>query len=212
MFLLFDMDGVLLDSMPLWLELAARYLRAQARVPEAGIFQRIAKMTMRQCAEYLREHYHLPQTPEQIVNGLDGMAASFYQTEAPLKPGVAETLAELRRRGHICAVATATDRPLAEAAFRRTGIAAHFDRIFTCSEFGLPKTSPEFYQRILAELHIPPKRLIVIEDVLHAIETAKHAGIDTIALYDEASRANWPRIQATATHACQTFPDLLNLL
>ncbi len=212
MHLLFDMDGVLLDSMPLWRHLGERYLLSLGIAPKPGLWRTLFPMTMQEGARHLRTHYPLAQDETQIIAGLDALAASFYCDTAPLKPGVAETLAELRRRGHSCAVATATDRPLAEAAFQRTGISGHFTRIFTCSELGLPKTTPQFYQRILQELGVPPTHLVVIEDALHAIETARRAGLAVFALYDEASRDDWPRIQTAATRACQDFNQILDLV
>ena len=140
------------------------------------------------------------------------MAAEFYTVKAPLKPGVAETLPELRRRGYHCVLATATDRTLATAALRRTGMETGFQQIFTCTELNLSKKDPAFYLAILQELKASTGECVVIEDALHAIQTATSLGIETIALYDESNRLDWAQIQSIATHAVLRFDQLLEVL
>ena len=59
---IFDLDGVLLDSMAIWNDLGARYLRGQGLVPEPGLNTILFSMSMEQGAAYLKAHYPLPQS------------------------------------------------------------------------------------------------------------------------------------------------------
>ena len=211
-FLIFDMDGVLLDSMPLWEHVGIDYLVSRGIPPTPGLREELLAMTMPQAAELFRERFGMTDSPAKIIAGIDALAESFYTEKAPLKPGVPETLEELHRRNYRCVLATATDRQLAHAALVRTGIAMYFERYFTCTELNLSKKDPEFFRTILAEVQATPQECVVIEDALHAIRTAHDVGLKTIALYDESSRAAWPQIQAIATHAFQHFGQLLQVL
>ena len=210
--LIFDMDGVLLDTMPLWEHLGIDYLASHGIPATPGLREQLLQMTMPQAAEFFRSHFGMAESPAQIIAGLDALAEEFYTEKAPLKPGVPDTLEELRRRGYRCVLATATDRPLAHAALLRTGIAAHFEQYFTCTELNLSKQNPKFFQTILDTLRIKPENAVVIEDALHAIQTTAALGIETIALYDHSSHAAWPKIQTVANHAFRHFSQLLQVL
>ena len=211
-FLIFDMDGVLLDSMPLWEHLGIDYLTAHGIQPTPGLHERLLQMTMPEAAALFRAEFGMTASAEKIIAEIDAMAEEFYTVKAPIKPGVAETLAELHQRGYRCVMATATDRDLAKAALTRTGIVEYFQQIFTCTELNLSKKDPEFFQSILRSLQASPAECAVIEDALHAIQTALACGIDTYALYDESAHDVWPQIQSIATRSFLRFDQLLEVL
>ena len=211
-FLIIDMDGVLLDTMPLWEHLGTDYLTAHGIRPTPGLRERLLQMTMPEAAELFRAEFGMTAPAEEIISGIDAMAEEFYTAKAPLKPGVVETLAELHRRGYHYVLATATDRDLATAVLARTGITEYFQQIFTCTELNLSKKNPEFFHSILNALQVTQEECAVIEDALHAIQTALACGIDTYAIYDESAHDVWPQIQSIATRAFQRFDQLLEVL
>ncbi len=205
---LFDMDGVLLDSMPLWEHLGEDFLRLHGRTPQPDFRQRILAMSMPQAARYLQEEYGFSQGEEELVAGLDALAQGFYTEKAPAKEGVARVLASLTEGGaNRCVVATATDRHLAQAALRRTGLLSFFQNIYTCTELQLSKDSPAFFQKILEREGCLPENAVVVEDALHAIRSATAARIPVLAIYDEASRENWPQIQRLATRSLRAWAE-----
>ena len=69
----FDLDGVLLDSMGIWNDLGARYLRSLGVTPEEGLNEILFSMSMEQGAEYLHTHYALPQSAAEVGAGIAGM-------------------------------------------------------------------------------------------------------------------------------------------
>ena len=104
----------------------------------------------------------------------------------------------LKARGVRLALATATDRPLAEAALRRTGLLPYFSCLLTCSEVGAGKDRPDIYFAALAALSAKREETLVFEDAVHAIETAKAAGFAVAAVRDASMEAQAPRIRALA--------------
>ena len=95
----FDLDGVLLDSMGIWNDLGARYLRSLGVMPEEGLNEILFSMSMEQGAEYLHTHYALPQSAAEVGAGIADMLRDFYFYEVPAKDGAAELLAALTARG-----------------------------------------------------------------------------------------------------------------
>ena len=92
----FDLDGVLLDSMGIWNDLGARYLRSLGVTPEEGLNEILFSMSMEQGAEYLHTHYALPQSAAEVGAGIADMLRDFYFYEVPAKDGAAALLAALR--------------------------------------------------------------------------------------------------------------------
>lgn len=197
---IFDVDGTLLDSMEIWEDVGVRYLRNLGIEPEPGLSKILFPMTVTEGASYVKEHYPLEQSMEQVIEGILNTVRDFYYDEAPLKPGVKEFLAEMKRREIPMTIATSSEREHIEAAFERLGIDQYFQKIFTCSEVGVGKSQPLVYQKAAEYLGTTPEETYVFEDVLHALQTAKNAGFRTVAVYDRFSDDDQDEIKKMADH------------
>lgn len=118
----FDLDGVLLDSMGIWNDLGARYLRSLGVTPEEGLNEILFSMSMEQGAEYLHTHYALPQSAAEVGAGIADMLRDFYFYEVPAKDGAAALLAALTARGVKLAAATSSPREHVTRALERLGL------------------------------------------------------------------------------------------
>lgn len=184
---IFDVDGTLLDSMPIWLDTGERYLRSLGIKPDSSLEEKIWDMSIAECSAYLKECYHLPRSAQEIYDDIIRMVQDFYFYEAPLKPGVKEFLEELKQKRIPMVIATSSDRSYLTAAFERTGIAEYFNRIFTCAEVGAGKTKPLIYEKAAEYLGVRPEEIWVFEDVIHAVRSAKQAHCHVAGLEDAAS-------------------------
>lgn len=195
---IFDMDGTLLDSMQVWVHVGEQYLRNRGIEPEEGLGDVLFPMSMRDGAVYVKERYGLPDSSDTIVTDMDAIVFAAYRDEVLPKPGVAAYLELLKKQGIPMAVATATNRPMVEAALARTGLAGYFKQIFTCTEIGAGKERPDIYLAAAKALGTHPADTWVFEDALYAIKTAKAAGFYTVGLYDETSRNDQEAIAGLA--------------
>ena len=172
----FDLDGVLLDSMGIWNDLGARYLRSLGVTPEEGLNEILFSMSMEQGAEYLHTHYALPQSAAEVGAGIADMLRDFYFYEVPAKDGAAALLAALTARGVKLAAATSSPREHVTRALERLGLLGYFTRLFTTAEVGVSKHEPTIYLLAAEALHAAPAETLVFEDSLYALKTAKAAG------------------------------------
>ena len=131
---IFDLDGVLLDSMGIWEDLGARYLRRLHIPPEPGLNEVLFPMSMEQGAAYLKAHYPLQQSEAEICGGIAQMLKDYYVQEVPAKPGAAALLAFLAERGISMAAATSSPRAHVTAALDRLGLLPYLKAVFTTGE------------------------------------------------------------------------------
>ena len=140
---IFDVDGVLLDSLEIWTDLGARYLISIGKSPEEGLADILFSMSMEQGAEYLKENYAIDSSTEEIVNGLRNMLRDFYYYEVQAKPGAEQLLRAISEAGISITAATSSPREHIEKALERNGLLGYISRMFTNSEVGKSKHFPD---------------------------------------------------------------------
>ena len=208
---IFDMDGTFLDSMSKWHNAGADFLRAHGCEPAADFQQIILPLTLSQSAVHMLETYNLPDlTVADIAEAINNMLVEYYHAEAPLKEYALEFLHYLKAQGIKMCVATATDRPMVEAALARLGILDLFEFIITVREAGVGKHQPDIFLQALERLGTPKEQTLVFEDALHAIRTANAAGFRVIGLYDAASSHHRAEIEPLCERYLNNFSEWEN--
>ena len=183
---IFDLDGTILDSMPVWEHLGSRYLRPIGYEPHPDLDDRLRTLTLPQAAALLQQEYGIAQPASVIVDEVTAMLRRDYGAEIMPKPGAAEFLAFLHGRGVRLCIVTATARELAESALVRCGLMPFFSGLLTCEEAGAGKDHPAIYRLALAGLGTAKAQTVVFEDAAHALQTAKADGFITAAVYDSS--------------------------
>jgi len=204
---IFDLDGTLLDSMPIWQNLGANYLLQKKLQPAPGLQAVLKTLSLQQAAQHFQAAYGLRETEETIVGEIATLIADSYRYEVQLKAGAAEYLQSLQEKNVKMGIATATERDLAESALERLDIRQYFGTLLTTSEVGAGKDDPRIYQRALEQLGTPLAQTIVFEDALYAIETATAAGFRVVGVHDEAAAADKERIKALTEQYIYSFSD-----
>ena len=203
---IFDVDGTLLDSMSVWANIGADYLRFLGYEPRENLNETFKSMSLYQAACYYQSEYGVTLSTEEIIAGVNDRIGQFYRERAGLKPGVAGFLRQLREKGVKMCIATATDRPLVEAALERCGVLAYFSDIFTCFSVGHGKDEPVIYRTALEHLQTARAKTIVFEDALYAARSARRDNFVTAAVYD-AYEKHQAELRAAADLYITDFTD-----
>ena len=203
---IFDLDGTLLDSMYIWDTLAGDYLKSIGIKPRDGLSDEVNTLMMEDAAIYLKEEYNLPYPTEKILEDIFTIVDDFYFKKASLKDGVFEFLNLLKNSGIKMCIATASERYVVEAALKRCKVYDFFDRVFTCSEVGYSKTSPEIFFEAAKFLGEQPKDILVFEDALFAAQTAKAAGFKVCVVYDQSEKCA-EELKRTADFYINSFKE-----
>ncbi len=182
---IFDADGTLLDSMHIWGELGERFLRSINLTPENGLSETLYDMSIEQGCLYLQTHYKINASLSQIRESIMAIIENFYVHEVKLKPGVRDFIERINLPS---VIATSGDRDLLTAALIRNGIDKYFARIFTCSELDTNKNEPKIFLECSEFLGLKPENIIVFEDSLFALKTAKESGFIIAGVQDDSSK------------------------
>lgn len=204
---IFDVDGTLLDSMPVWSNLGELYLRTLGIEAEKNLGEELSTMSLQQGADYLIQHYHLGKTRNKVLDGINQEVQDFYAQKVPLKAGVREFLEGFRKYKLPMVLVTTSDRGNVEAALRRLGILNYFDGMLTCTEMDTDKNRPDIYLAASLQLDTEPWETLVFEDAYHAVLTSKKAGFRTVAVYDRANDGKLGKIWNTADVYLSEYSD-----
>lgn len=203
---IFDVDGTLLDSMSIWDSIGEDYLRSIGYTPRENLNETFQAMSLQQAARYYQTEYGVTLSMEEIMDGVNSLLERFYREQARLKPGAGEFVRELSGRGVKLCVATATERPLVEAALARCGVLGYFEEILTCTNLGHGKDEPLIYREALKRLGGERPSTLVFEDALHAARTAKADGFPVAAVYDSHEKGQ-KELKALADIYLTDFSD-----
>lgn len=204
-----DMDGTLLDSMPIWHEIDKRFFAENGLAMPEGLSGQVNKMSMQEWAAYFIEQFHAPYTPEGVIRRIEEMAAEYYAQTIPLKPYVPEFLDALDAHGIPYGIATATYRSSAQAALGRLGILSRMRFVLTAQDVPAGKRQPDIFLEAARRLGSAPACTLVVEDSLHCVETAVRAGFLTACVHDaSAPPEEWARMSALADVSAENLDAL----
>ncbi len=205
---IFDLDGTLLDSMWFWKGLANNYLLSIDIEPPTDLRDTLKKLSLLEGCHYLKERFKLDKTPKEINDEMEILLSKQYVENFQLKPYVHEILEDLKNRNIKMCLATATEDRLVEMAFKRLGIGDYFEFIQTSNRVGIGKNDPRFFEIATERLELSPKDIWVFEDALHCIISAKHCGLNVVALSDEAATEDLDEIKKYADMYIDDFSNL----
>jgi len=194
----FDMDGVIVDSEQVWEEVRERYTRDQGGRYSERATRDMMGMSSTEWSTYMAEELALPGTPEQINAAIVERMLARYGEDPPLIPGAVEAVRSIAARFRI-AIASSSNPELIEVVLRVSGLAAVVAEVVSSEEVARGKPAPDVYLEAGRRLGVDPARCGAVEDSQNGIRSAKPAcmfvaavpnphfppGDDALALADE---------------------------
>lgn len=173
----FDLDGTLLDSNGIWLDIDIAFLGQHgiALVPE-DYTDYVTHHSFSDSAQYTRQYFDLPLTPEEIITTWQNMAYQAYAQHLKLKPGALDFLHRAVRAGRRCALLTSCMPSLCRAALNRHELAPLLEQIFTTQELELDKRDPALYRRTAQLCGVAAPDCVLFDDSPVYCAAAKEAG------------------------------------
>jgi HAD superfamily hydrolase (TIGR01509 family) len=181
---IFDLDGTLIDSNGLWLEVDIEFLARRGLEPTLEYEETVARSIFPVAADYTKEYYHLADSPQSIMTEWEELALHHYAHLVPMKPGAEKLLRACRAKGRGMALFTACRPMLCQAALERFGLSKYFDHVVYAEELGLDKHDPQCFVHLSQRIGTDPAHCILLDDSPSNCATAKAAGMTVIGVYD----------------------------
>lgn len=178
--LLVDMDGTLIDSLPVLYEGYKGFLAFFGHEGSAAEFSSLIGPSLSEIVVHLQEKYQLPGTPSLLVQRYRDAIRSHYVTGSRLFPDAKQCLESVREWGWHIALVTSAWRTFAIENLEFQGIAPLFDLVMTPEDAGASKPHPEIYKAALAGLGVKAHEALAIEDAEAGIASALGAGLEVI--------------------------------
>jgi HAD superfamily hydrolase (TIGR01509 family) len=178
---LFDMDGLLVDSEPIWFEAECAVMaRLHGEWSEADQ-QALVGGSLPHTVSYLLARAERPASREEVARWLvEGMTSLLMSRDLAMLPGAGELLAEVRAAGLPHALVTSSERPIMDAVLLRLGVG--FTATVCAGDVTSSKPAPEPYLLAASLLGADPRSCVALEDSPNGVASAEAAGCRVVAV------------------------------
>ena len=177
----FDLDGVLVDSETVWDGARRAVVADTGRVWRDGATRAMMGMSSREWSRYLHDELGVPLTPQDISNRVVAHMIKAYGRHLPLLPGAVPAVRRLAERWPL-AVASSANRPVIDAALQGAGLADCFTATVSGDEVARGKPAPDVYLEAARQLGVDPHRAAGVEDSSNGLRAAAAAGMLVVAV------------------------------
>jgi HAD superfamily hydrolase (TIGR01509 family) len=181
----FDLDGVLVDSEPVW-DAARRTVVAEAGGRwRPGATRAMMGMSSPEWSRYLRDELGVPLAVGEINDRVVSRLLAAYERELPLLPGATAAVRRLAARWPL-GLASSANRPVIDAVLAASGLADSFSATVSGEEVARGKPEPDVYLAAADKLGVEPTHAAAVEDSTNGLRAAAAAGMVVIALPNRA--------------------------
>jgi HAD superfamily hydrolase (TIGR01509 family) len=177
----FDMDGVLIDSEPVWERVRRKFVAERGGRWADDAQDRMMGMSTAEWSAYLSEDFGLRLPAPQVAEHVIAAMAAEYQAHLPLLPGAVDAVRGLSARWPL-AVASSAPRSLIDAVLDASGLRPAFAAAVSSEEVARGKPAPDVYLEATARLGLPPAACAAVEDSSNGLRSAVAAGLAVIAV------------------------------
>lgn len=204
---LFDMDGVLIDSEPVNNRLLMDACALQGCALTQGHLDQLLGTNLDTTNSLLKQWFPGNiDTDRYVADWIELTVAHILAHGMPVKPGVTEALAVLRRRGIPLAICTSNDSRVVSALTRKLPLFQAFDAIVTGDTVTQGKPAPDIFLEGARQIGVPPADCAGIEDSLNGVKAIRAAGMRCIMIPDTL-----PYGEAFAPYTDMVIPSLHEL-
>lgn len=207
-FVIFDMDGTLLESMGYWQNLDLDFLASRGIDVPASYKQAVEGLNFKETVAYMKDQFGITESEDEISKlGREAMAKHFIE-DVELKPGVQDYLDYLKSSGVRMSVATLTASELAIPALEKHNLLPYFETVLSCSDLGISKRTPEVYHLAAEHMGSSAEDTAVFEDSPQSLLSAVEGGFYTILVHDDVLEAEQDGVRDIADRFCVDMNEL----
>ena len=206
--LLFDLDGTLIDSNGVWVDVDKTFLTRHGFAYSQAYHDGVAHSILQNCAIFTKNHFQMEESCEEIIAEWMELAKDAYDS-VPLKPYVREYLDRCKAAGHRMAVFTSCVPEHCETAVRKHRLDEYFEKIIYAQDLGADKKSPAIFRQAAELLGVKPRECVFFDDSLAACKGAKAAGMTVVGIQDDYFHGSEVDMREICDQYIASFGELL---
>ena len=177
----FDLDGVLLDSEQLWNEAKREVVAEHGGQWRDDAPRAMMGMSSHEWAAYMHDELGVPLGVEEIDAEVVARMEAFYRSRLPLLPGAVEAVRALSGRWPL-GLASSANREIIDLALSLAGVEDAFAVTVSSEEVARGKPAPDVYLEACRRLEVSPEASVAVEDSSNGLRSASAAGMSVIAV------------------------------
>ncbi|HEX3806309.1 MAG TPA: HAD family phosphatase [Gaiellaceae bacterium] len=177
----FDLDGVIVDSEQVWDDVRETYTRESGGTYTETATRDMMGMSSLEWSRYMADALGVPGTPEEINAAIVARMLERYGEAPPLIPGAVEAVRAIAARWPV-AIASSSNPELIEVVLRVSGLAGVVRVAVSSQEVARGKPAPDVYLEAARRLGVDPTGCAAVEDSHNGILSAKAAGTFVVAV------------------------------
>jgi HAD superfamily hydrolase (TIGR01509 family) len=202
----FDLDGVLLDSEQVWDEAREQLAKERGGRWHPQAQRDMMGMSSTEWSRYMHETIGLPEPPEQINREVVERLSAIYRKHLPVLPGAEEAVERLAACWPL-GLASSSNRELIDLALELLGVDHLFAATVSSEEVARGKPEPDVYLEAARRLGVDPAEAAAVEDSHNGILSAKSAGMRVVAI----PNSHFPPDEAALAEADVVLDSLAGL-
>ncbi|MFG2099501.1 HAD family hydrolase [Micromonospora echinaurantiaca] len=177
----FDLDGVIVDSEPVWEEVRRAYVAEHGGTWQAGTQRRLMGMSTGEWSRYLSAELGVGRSPEQVATEVVEEMTRRYAARVPVIDDAPAVVRRLAARWPL-GLASSSPTRLIAAALAATGLTEAFRATLSTEETERGKPAPDVYLAVARRLGVDPARCVAVEDSSNGVRSAAAAGMAVVAI------------------------------
>jgi len=177
----FDLDGVLVDSETIWDQLRREVAAEAGRAWPDDATRAMQGMSTQEWSRYLHDVVGIPDSPEDIARTVIDRMSVRYREHLPLIDGAIAAVTRLAEHWPL-GLASSSPRALISAVLDVSGLAPAFQVAVSTEEVPAGKPAPDVYLTVASRLGVRPDRAVAVEDSSNGLRSAAAAGLAVIAI------------------------------
>ena len=187
-YIIFDMDGVLLDSEPMHQEIIYETFQLKGIPFDKAYIQTLTGMSAFPMWEKVKRDAQRTESVEELMQfHRDYFFKRLPEMKVPLVPHVKEVLEKFKNEGKHISLASSSGRKLIDIFTQQTNIAHYFEVIMSGDDVQYSKPNPEIFLKVAQWYGLPATQFTVIEDSTNGVKAAKSAGMQCVGFQNPLS-------------------------
>lgn len=208
---IFDMDGLLVDSEPVWQIAENAMLTARGKQPDHNVRVSLVGLRMLDFWNGMCRAYNLTETVDVLRDEIIDRMVAMITEGVAARPGARELLDYLYARQIPCAIASSSPMAIIDATVKAQGWGSHFQAHVSGDEVTHGKPAPDIYLEAAKRLGFAPSDCLALEDSPNGARAAVAAGMVCFAVPDY-SHTTPAAFEPVTPHICDSLHDVVRAL